>query len=191
MLNNYGFTYMLSKYSGDSSGFDFPEGPVFDKDGNLWVVELKGGHLCMLNNSELLRVSVGGAPNGMTIDDQNKLWICDSAQNAIRRYSINNSQWDTIITEVDGHSLNNPNDLAFDRKRNLHVAVFDKKYIKVVYNDGYIINEIKLIGSRPTNCTFVSGKCCIVVTEAEKGDVLHIETEFLGAKLFENSFPWK
>ncbi|MDO9256860.1 MAG: hypothetical protein Q7U54_15175 [Bacteroidales bacterium] len=74
------------------SGLDFPEGPVFDIDGNLWVVELKGGYLCRLSSDELLRIPVGGAPNGMTVDNQNRLWICDSFQNAIRRYTINNGQ---------------------------------------------------------------------------------------------------
>jgi gluconolactonase len=268
-----------------ASGLLFPEGPVFDRNGNLWVVELKGGHLARVNHGELLRVKADGAPNGMTIDEHNRLWICDSGQNAIRRYEIDRMRWETIVSEVDGDRLNKPNDLAFDKNGNilfscpgdsrseptgyvcaaspekeikkiaasmfypnglaftdngnilviaetykhrlwkgkwdplnliltdfnpwvyiggpvgpdgmafdekgyLYVAVYGKKCIKVISPEGIMVKEIELPGNCPTNCAFVPGEKALVITEAEKGEILRVETEFSGAELFDGSSAW-
>ncbi|MDO9256858.1 MAG: SMP-30/gluconolactonase/LRE family protein [Bacteroidales bacterium] len=81
--------------------------------------------------------------------------------------------------------------MALDKEGNIYVAVFDQKCIKVISPEGRIIQEIELPGNRPTNCAFVPCKYRLVVTEAERGEVLQLETDFLGAKLFENSSSWE
>jgi gluconolactonase len=48
-----------------AEGLNFPEGPAFDSRGRLWIVELKGGNLAFLEHGKLMRISVGGEPNGI------------------------------------------------------------------------------------------------------------------------------
>ncbi|MCE5348128.1 MAG: hypothetical protein LLG13_17830 [Bacteroidales bacterium] len=47
------------------------------------MVDLKGRCLSRLSNNELVRIPADGAPDGMTIDNQNRLWIYDPLQKAI------------------------------------------------------------------------------------------------------------
>ncbi|NJO01721.1 MAG: hypothetical protein HC880_08535 [Bacteroidia bacterium] len=47
-----------------AAGLDFPEGPLFDLSGNIWLVELKGGNLVEIRAGEVIRYPTGGSPNG-------------------------------------------------------------------------------------------------------------------------------
>ncbi|WP_197933109.1 SMP-30/gluconolactonase/LRE family protein [Spirosoma aureum] len=112
-LNNPGRLSTLA------TGLNFPEGPAFAPDGSLWAVELKGESLVQYHNGNLKRFRVGGGPNGMAIDGQGKIWYCDSAQRAIRRFDPETEKTETILDQIDGEPLNKPNDLAFDSAGNL------------------------------------------------------------------------
>ncbi len=100
-------------------GLSFPEGPVFAPDGSLWFVELKAGNLARWHKGELIRVPVGGAPNGAAADSEGRIWFCDSRQNAIRRLDPRSGTIETMADRVSGLPLQKPNDLAFDRAGNL------------------------------------------------------------------------
>ncbi len=65
---------------------DFPEGPLFDVQGRLWAVEMKAGNLLRLEASGLRRFGVGGAPNGLAMDQAGGIFFTDSARNEIRRF---------------------------------------------------------------------------------------------------------
>ncbi len=99
-----------------ADGLAFPEGPAFDSRGVLWCVELQGGGLVRLIDGKVKRFETGGAPNGLTVDKQDRLWFCDSDDeiNAIRRLLPGSGRVDTICQTADGRPLNKPNDLAFD-----------------------------------------------------------------------------
>jgi|GEM_PF-120920 len=97
----------------------FPEGPAFAPDGSLWAVELKGQSLVRVYEGAVMRFPVGGSPNGLAFDAQGQLWFCDAGQNAIRRFDPATGQTVTVVDSVDGHPLDGPNDLAFDRAGNL------------------------------------------------------------------------
>ena len=98
----------------------FPEGPMFDRLGNLWCVELKAGRLARLGpDGALDRFTVGGAPNGLALDVAGGLWFCDADHNAVRRLDPATGETATIIETVDGQALDRPNDLAFDAAGNL------------------------------------------------------------------------
>ncbi len=99
---------------------NFPEGPVFDPDGNLWFVEIKGGNLSRWDGKKLERFEVDGTPNGAMIDACGNIWFCDSGRGEIRVFNPRQNTFDTICRYTDeGARLKRPNDLIFDTDGNL------------------------------------------------------------------------
>ncbi len=99
-----------------ADGLAFPEGPVFDKAGDLWCVELQGGDLTRYRDGQIERFPTGGAPNGATLDAKGRIWFCDSGDsvNAVRRLDAATGQFETLCEYADGRRISKPNDLAFD-----------------------------------------------------------------------------
>lgn len=102
------------------SDLRFPEGPVFDFEGNLWFVEIQGGNLSCWNGKNLVRYDVQGTPNGAAIDRQGNLWFCDSGRGEIRAFTPGTGNFSTICdSTTEGQRLKRPNDLIFDAGGNL------------------------------------------------------------------------
>ncbi len=97
----------------------FPEGPAFDREGAIWLVEKEAGNLICYKDNQLYRYFVDGAPNGIAIDADNRLWFCDSKQNSIRTFDPATGTTNTIADQLDDQPLKMPNDLAFDPKGRL------------------------------------------------------------------------
>ena len=103
-----------------ASGLSFPEGPAFDLSGDLWCVEMHAGGLARVSaGGRVHRVETGGAPNGLALDAAGGIWFCDADLNAVRRLDPLSGISETVVGAVDGHDLDRPNDLAFDRLGNL------------------------------------------------------------------------
>ena len=105
-----------------AAGLAFPEGPLFDGRGGLWCVELKGGGLVRLAadlSGPAERFPTGGAPNGLALGSDGRIYFTDSAMNAIRRFDPASGSIDTVVDSCAGQALDGPNDLAFDREGNL------------------------------------------------------------------------
>jgi len=102
------------------SGLNFPEGPLFDFDGNLWFVEIRGGNLSRWDGKELVRFAVDGTPNGAMISKNGLIWFCDSGRGEIRVFDPAEQVFKTICNSTDsGKHLVRPNDLIFDAAGNL------------------------------------------------------------------------
>jgi gluconolactonase len=102
------------------SELNFPEGPVFDFDGNLWFVEIKGGNLSRWDGKQLERFDVDGTPNGAMIDRKGYIWFCDSGCGEIRKFNPVQKTFQTVCNStIDGIRLKRPNDLIFDISGNL------------------------------------------------------------------------
>jgi len=102
------------------SGLNFPEGPVFDFDGNLWFVEIKGGNLSRWDGKILKRFDVSGTPNGAMVDKSGNIWFCDSERSEIRVFYPKTNNFETVCNStIDGLRLKRPNDLIFDTAGNL------------------------------------------------------------------------
>lgn len=102
------------------SGLNFPEGPVFDFEGNLWFVEIKGGNLSRWNGEQLDRFDVDGIPNGAMTDRNGCIWFCDSGRGEIRIFNPDNQSFRSGCNQtMEGQRLVRPNDLIFDRCGNL------------------------------------------------------------------------
>ena len=106
-----------------ATGLDFPEGPAFDPQGNLWCTELNAGTILKLVDGQPVRYPIDGGPggrgNGMAFDKLGRAWVADSGRNAIQRFDPANEQWETILDMVDNQPLQSPNDLCFDSAGNL------------------------------------------------------------------------
>ncbi len=102
------------------NGLNFPEGPVFDFEGNLWFVEILGGNLSKWDGEKLVRFHVAGTPNGAMIDKEGILWFCDSQRGEIRTFNPKSLQFNTVCNStIAGEPLKRPNDLLFDKLGNL------------------------------------------------------------------------
>jgi gluconolactonase len=97
-----------------AGGLEFPEGPAFDLEGDLWCVELEGGCLTRWSEDGLERYPADGMPNGLAFDGAGRAWVCDAGQNAVRTFEPGTENWQTVADAIRGHPLSAPNDLAFD-----------------------------------------------------------------------------
>lgn len=98
----------------------FPEGPAVDSKGNIWFVELHGGNVCVLStNGEVKRYPIAnGKPNGIAIDSDDNIWFCDAGNNCITILNPATAELKNVCSSVDGETLTNPNDIAFDSNGN-------------------------------------------------------------------------
>jgi len=100
-------------------GLHFPEGPAFDQQGTIWLVEKEAGNLIRYRDNKYDRIQVDGHPNGIAVAPDGTIWFCDALQNSIRRYNPTDNSCDTILNKLDNKVLKMPNDLCFDSKGNL------------------------------------------------------------------------
>ena len=100
-----------------ADGLAFPEGPAFADDGALWGVEMNAGGLFRWADGTLIRLQVGGKPNGLAIHG-GSIFFCDNARDAVFRLA---SDWmepariEPVAESGLGRALTAPNDLIFDQ----------------------------------------------------------------------------
>ncbi len=111
-------------------GFIFPEGPSFDRVGNLFLVNLKGGYLSRLDPTGQAEIfthtgnSTGepaSAPNGSAFHPNGELYLTDSGRNAILSVSADR-QVRVVCDTYRGEPFQAPNDLCFDRFGGLYFS---------------------------------------------------------------------
>ena len=117
-----------------ASGLQFPEGPAVAASGELFVTEIAGQRISRIaGNGTVDTFSItGGGPNGAAFGPNGDLFVCNnggrwptdvpstsSADNPeygrgfIQRISPSGEVLDELF-EIEGVSLNSPNDLCFD-----------------------------------------------------------------------------
>jgi gluconolactonase len=114
-----------------AEGLKFPEGPAFDRDGNLYVVEIAGGQISRIAPEG--RVSVfakpGGGPNGANFGPDGDLYVCNNGgfpgptkePGRIERIAPT-GEVSVLVREIDGRPLDSPNDLGFDAFGNFYFS---------------------------------------------------------------------
>ena len=110
-----------------AEGLDFPEGPAFDPEGNLYVVEIRGGRTSRIRPSGVLErfARNGGGPNGSQWARSGELVVANNGgfsgrePGRVERVARDGSVrvW---ITHAGGVPLAKPNDLALDADDNLY-----------------------------------------------------------------------
>ncbi|MGI5818226.1 MAG: SMP-30/gluconolactonase/LRE family protein [Armatimonadota bacterium] len=95
-----------------ADGLEFPEGPAFDADGTLYVVQLRNGWIARITDGGWEKyVDTGSRNNGSAFDESNALWIAAAGTNQLLRYD--GQELVEIAGECDGSPLQSPNDLVF------------------------------------------------------------------------------
>ncbi|MFD1144807.1 SMP-30/gluconolactonase/LRE family protein [Larkinella insperata] len=154
----------------------FPEGPAFTSDGTLWCVEQEGESLFWLKpdgTQGRLHVGTGSRPNGLYIDDLDRLWFCDSGLHAIRCINYPDQEPEIVVDRVGEERLSWPNDLTFDLEGNM---LFTCPGSPDEDEPGYVcvcssVGEVKKISESlfyPNGLAFLPNARTLVVAETHR-----------------------
>jgi gluconolactonase len=99
----------------------FLEGPVFDRAGNLYVVDIPYGRIfCIAPNLEwTLAAEYDGWPNGLAIHRDGGIWITDY-RNGLMRFDPVLGRVEEILGHRNSESFRGVNDLTFDNEGNCY-----------------------------------------------------------------------
>ncbi|NJO01722.1 MAG: SMP-30/gluconolactonase/LRE family protein [Bacteroidia bacterium] len=134
-------------------------------------------------------------PNGLAFAPfEDALIIAETYRHRLWKGHWNASalKWEDAHPWVEVGGPIGPDGMAFDQAGNLYVAIFDQAQIKQINPQGEIREVYPLSGRRPTNCAFdLSGKHGLIVTEAERGEILSLSVDQPGFPLFRGNNGWK
>jgi gluconolactonase len=103
-----------------ATGFKFPEGPAFDRNKNLFVVNVDTGDISRISPKGQVNtfVNTGGAPNGAKFHINGDLYVADREKGVIAISPNGNIR--VVVDNYHGKKLNGPNDLVFDTRGDLY-----------------------------------------------------------------------
>jgi gluconolactonase len=92
----------------------FLEGPAFDREGNLYCVDLAHGRIFRISPQREWEVfaQYHGKPNGLKISRDGRIFVADG-QHGILSFDPVTRKMTTIVGSYDGQPLSGPNDLVF------------------------------------------------------------------------------
>lgn len=172
-----------------------PNDLAFDALGNLVFTcpgnsrQVPKGYVCVRTLDGQVRRIADGLyfPNGLAFSaDGSKLVIAETYKHRlwIGDWHPERTEWTKarIWCLVGGPTgPGGPDGLAFDEEGKLYVAVYGTGEVRVVNPAGSVIARLPVSGQNPTNCAFdPSGVLGLVITEAERGQVLRYSTPLKG-----------
>jgi gluconolactonase len=103
-----------------ATGFKFPEGPAFDRNGDLFVVDVDTGDISIISPDGQVKIFIntGGAPNGAKFHTNGDLYVADRQKGIIAVSP--DGKIKVIVDHYQGKKFHGPNDLIFDTKGNLY-----------------------------------------------------------------------
>lgn len=103
-----------------AKGFRFPEGPAFDRNGNLFIVNIESGDISKITPEGQVKtfVNTGGAPNGARFHPNGDLYVADRQKGIITVSPDGKIR--VVLDHYLGRKFNGPNDLIFDSRGNLY-----------------------------------------------------------------------
>jgi gluconolactonase len=104
-----------------ATGFTFPEGPVFNRDGDLYLVNFRDTVINKVSPSGEVSivVDIGAYNNGAVFDSEGNLFIASSGLGAILKIDASKNI-KKVSSISDGDSLLGPNDMAWDNAGRLY-----------------------------------------------------------------------
>lgn len=99
----------------------FLEGPSFDRDGNLWFVDIPYGRIFRAdpNGTVGLITEYDGQPNGLKIHQNGDIYIADF-QNGIMKLDPSTGQIEHALRDCDSEGFKGCNDLHFGKQGELY-----------------------------------------------------------------------
>jgi sugar lactone lactonase YvrE len=117
------------------TGFEFAEGPAFDRDGNLYVVNYRergtigkftpdGAASVLVDLRKQLPADGDRKPscNGLKVDDDGNIIGAETGTSQIIRISPDGKKVEVLVREVNGERLRGLNDVALDPKGNIYFS---------------------------------------------------------------------
>jgi len=97
----------------------FLEGPAFDREGNLYVVDLAWGRIFKVRpDGEFeLVAEYDGEPNGLAIHKDGRIFIADHKQGIL---CLRDGRISPVVSRYHQQRFKGPNDLMFDSRGNLY-----------------------------------------------------------------------
>lgn len=106
------------------SGYDSPEGPAFDRHGNLYFVNWNSSSIIRLppdgEASEFF--NTGGIPAGLAFHRDGSLYVADEGDAIHGVLRIENGTAETLVNTYHDEPLNGANDLVFDHEGVLYFS---------------------------------------------------------------------
>ena len=98
------------------SGYDSPEGPAFDRDGNLYFVNWLSSSIIRLSpdGAALEFFNTGGIPAGLAFHRDGSLYVADEGEDIHGVLRVADDRATILVNEFAGQPLNGANDLVFD-----------------------------------------------------------------------------
>ena len=106
------------------TGFDSPEGPCFDTEGNLYFVNwLSSSVMRRTPGGEVSEFfNTGGIPAGLAFHADGSLYVADEGDNIHGILRIAGGEGEIVVNTYQGQPLNGVNDLVFDRNGALYFS---------------------------------------------------------------------
>ncbi len=104
-----------------ASGLQFPQGPCFDRAGNLYVSNTtKGSIVKILPNGKVFAFAeTNGAPNGLALHTNGSLYVADAGRRAILEVT-DTGRVSVVADRYETSPLRGPDDLVFGAKGDLY-----------------------------------------------------------------------
>src|SRR5215217_4592106 len=98
------------------SGYDSPEGPAFDREGNLYFVNWLSSAIVRLTMKGVASefFNTGGIPAGLAFHRDGSLYVADEGDEIHGVLRVADGRATILVNELDGQPLNGANDLVFD-----------------------------------------------------------------------------
>ena len=151
-----------------------------ESTGQIWRVDRDG--------SIILLESDMGTTNGIEVSpDEKRLYVNESVQLKVWVYDLSDQgeiSNKRLLIEFPDHGMDG---MRCDIEGNLYITRYGKGTVAIVSPEGKLLNEITLIGKKPSNIAFggKEGKTCYV-TMADRGCLESFEVEVEGRE-----WSWK
>ncbi len=110
-----------------ASGFAFLEGPVADKEGNIYFTDIPNNriHIWTIDNRLITFSENSGAANGLAFINDSTLIVCEGGNRRLTAITLNKKV--TVLADrFEGKKLNSPNDVWIDPKGGIYFS--DPRY---------------------------------------------------------------
>ena len=166
-----------------AKGIPYPEGPVFDSHGNLFVCARRDGYIAKITPDGQISVFVetGGKPNGLAIDHHDRLYVADARRRQILTIEPDGTLGVLIPTVTQCHMLIGPNDLCLHASGVLYFTdpgVSVSKGVGAVYRYSLKTSELLCLAnglSFPNGLAVDADETTLYVAETDTSRILTID----------------